>query len=90
MTTTIEALEREAAILLDALDDMCHQCCHKDKPDGAEPGLTDSGAITAQAEALQLLAERGRFRIVRGFGRMICGYFPEDEPESSNTNSTER
>lgn len=84
MPTATELLERETGVLLDALDDMCRQFCHKDKPDGAEPGLTDSGAISALADALNILAERGRFRIVRGFGRMICGYFPEDEPESSN------
>ncbi len=67
--------EVAAAELLDALDDMAHQHCYT-KKDTLE---TDSGAITANAEALALLAKYKRFRIVSEFGRMVVGYWPENE-----------
>ena len=53
-------------------------------PTGPVPGRTDSGAITANAEALSLLAEHGRFRITGDFGRMVLGYWPDNDPESPN------
>lgn len=81
MPTAIELLEHKTDELLDALQAMAEQWCHTDGPRGKEPGLTDSGAITANAEALHLLAEHGRFRIVRELGRMVCGYWPEQDPE---------
>jgi hypothetical protein len=81
MPTALELLERKTAQLLDALEDMARQHCHTALPDAAEPLTTDSGAITANAEALELLAEEGRFRVIRGFGRMVVGYWPEHDPE---------
>jgi len=43
---------------------------------------TDSGAISHQASALRMLAGAvpPRFRIVGGSGRMIVGYWPENDP----------
>ena len=81
MTTAIELLERRNAELLDALEDMARQACStRPMDDPKEPGITDSGAITAYADTLQLLHEEKRFRIVRGFGRMVLGYWPENDP----------
>jgi hypothetical protein len=31
-------------------------------------------------EALRMLAKNGRFRILREVGRMVIGYWPENEP----------
>lgn len=82
MTTAIELLERRNAQLLDALEDMARQACYT-KPANAheEPGITDSGALSTYADTLMLLHEEKRFRIVRGFGRMVLGYWPENEPK---------
>ncbi len=67
--------------LLDALEDMARQHCFtQTQPTSEQPGLTDSQALTANATALEVLAENKRFRIIRGYGRMICGYWPENEP----------
>lgn len=63
--------------LLDVLQGMAEQHCYTDK----ENGETDSGAISANAEALELLHDYGRFRIIREGGRMVVGYWPEHDPE---------
>ena len=68
MPKAIELLEAATDELLDALEDMCHQWCGE-TPDGE----VDSGAISANADALELLAKHGRFTIDRGIGRMIVG-----------------
>lgn len=47
--------------------------------------LTDSGGMGDDAHNLRLLAEYGRFRIVRQFGRMVVGYWPENDPERKTT-----
>lgn len=83
MPTAIAAMERMTDDLLDELESMARQWCNTadtaelDAP--AEPGITDSGGISANAGALHLLAEHGRFRIEREFGRMVLGYWPENE-----------
>lgn len=85
MPTAIELLEAKTDELLDALQAMAEQHCHTERKDHPEfPGRTDSGAITANAEALFMLAEHGRFRITAGCGRMVIGYWPDDDPESPN------
>lgn len=43
--------------------------------------VTDSGAISYNAGLLRELADAGRFRIVRECGRMVLGYWPENDPE---------
>lgn len=42
--------------------------------------VTDSGAISTNAEWLRSLAAAGRFRIVGETGRMVVGYWPENDP----------
>lgn len=82
MPTAIELLERKTDELLDALEGMVRQHCYT-----AEDGMTDSGAITANAEALLLLEEHRRFRVKKDLGRMVCGYWPENDPnKTSNSN----
>lgn len=70
--------------LVDALEDMARQHCYTDKNGTcqgvAEPNITDSEAITPNAEALRTLHGFGRFRIVREMGRMVIGYWPEHDP----------
>lgn len=43
--------------------------------------VTDSGAITSRATALRTLANFDKFRIVAEFGRMVVGYWPENDPK---------
>ena len=43
--------------------------------------VTDSRAIGANAMALFLLSEHSRFRIVGDTGRMVVGYWPENDPQ---------
>ena len=80
--------------LLDALVAMCEQHCEtrvatKDY-NGQVAGskVTDSGALSANAEALHLLEEHGRFRIVASGGRMVVGYWPENDPETAPTSKS--
>jgi hypothetical protein len=42
--------------------------------------MTNSGGISANAEALLLLEEHRRFRVRKDYGRMVCGHWPDDEP----------
>lgn len=84
MPKAIELLERKTDELLDVLESMARQHCHTDKD-----GMTDSGAITASAEALLLLNEHRRFRVKKDYGRMVCGYWPEHDPNvTPNPNVT--
>ena len=70
--------------LLDQLESMARQHCHtaaKQTYKGIiETNITDSGGLSADAEALRTLAEHGHFRIVREYGRMVVGYWPENDP----------
>jgi len=71
--------------LLDELESMARQHCFT-ATTGVHHGvmeenITDSGAISSDAETLRTLARHGRFRIVREGGRMVVGYWPEDDPE---------
>jgi len=73
--------------ILDALQSMCYQNCYTGKVERDYNGqvagtlVTDSGALSAEAEALRILAEHGRFRIVAEGGRMVVGYWPENDPQ---------
>ena len=80
MSITQDLFEREIGIATELIESLARQACHTD-----DQKLTDSGAITAHADALEWLAERKRFRIIRGFGRMVLGYWPEDDPEKEAT-----
>lgn len=72
--------------LLDALEDMACQSCDSCKVDRDYNGqvagstVTDSGAISSNAEALRTLAEHNRFHIIAEHGRMVVGYWPENKP----------
>ena len=68
--------------VLDALEDMARQHCFTYGQDHGEPNITESQALSANAEALYVLADYGRFRVERGFGRMVIGYWPEHDPRS--------
>lgn len=65
MSTAIELLETSLAEALDALVGMVNQHCHED-----DNGECDTGALSANAEAVDVLERHGRVEIVRGFGRM--------------------
>jgi hypothetical protein len=78
--------------LLDALEDMARQHCFIDKQPRvrfgvSEVNVTVSGALTADADALRVLAKHGRFRIVREGGRMVVGFWPEHDPEKATPQS---
>jgi hypothetical protein len=73
--------------IIAALEDMARQHCHTAKVDRDYNGqvagthVTDSGALSANEDALDILARLGRFRIVAAHGRMVVGYWPENDPE---------
>ncbi len=72
---------------IDALESMARQHCFTEERKQGHRGqvagtlVTDSSACSANAEALELLAQYGRFRIVANGGRMVVGYWPENDPE---------
>ena len=80
------ALQRENTALLDLVEDLARQHCYTGTAirdyNGQVAGtlVTDSGALTTDAIALRQLAKRGRFRVVAEHGRMVVGYWPENEP----------
>jgi hypothetical protein len=76
-----------SAKYLDLIEALARQHCFTDQTERTYQGspevmVTDSGALAANAAALRMLAEHGRFRIVRECGRMVLGYWPEHDPES--------
>jgi len=82
----VEKLERENADLLTVLEILAKHSCHSGKVERDYNGqvagteVTDSDAIAANAMALCRLAEANRFRIVAEYGRMVVGYWPENDP----------
>lgn len=85
------ALQRENAELLDTIEDLARQHCYTGTAlrdhNGQVAGtlVTDSGALTTDSIALRRLAEAGRFRIVAEYGRMVVGYWPENDPARKET-----
>jgi len=83
----VKKLERENAALLDTVEDLARQHCYTGtalrdyKGQVAGTLVTDSGALTTDSIALRRLAEAGRFRIVAEYGRMVVGYWPENDPQ---------
>lgn len=65
--------DKEVKNLLSVLTDMVYQHCYEDK----ETGEYESGAISTDADAMEILAQHGRFEITNGWGRMIFGKFVE-------------
>lgn len=74
--------------LLEELESMARQHCHTRKVGldykGQVAGtlVTDSGALSANALTLRTLAKQDRFRIVNEYGRMVVGYWPENDPNA--------
>lgn len=85
----IDCYKRSASVL-DALESMCYQHCFTQRVERDYNGqvagtlVTDSGALSTNAAALETLADHGRFRIVAAGGRMIVGYWPENDPSLAN------
>ena len=90
----IAELERENESLLDSkekllivLEMLTRYSCYTQKVERDYNGqvagtdVTDSQAIGANAMALFLLSEHRRFRIVGDTGRMVVGYWPENDPQ---------
>ena len=68
--------EREQE-LLEALEDVVHQACWFEPPQGG--GYLDSSALSSYACAMRLLAEYGRIKIDRESGRRVIGNWIERE-----------
>jgi hypothetical protein len=94
LRTLIEALEHEKEALLDSkekllivLEMVTRYSCYTQKAERNYNGqvagtdVTDNQAIGANAMALFLLSEHSRFRIVGDTGRMVVGYWPENDPQ---------
>ena len=83
----IRDLERARAELLTVLQILARHSCHTCKAERDYNGqvagteVTDSGAVAANALALCRLADAGLFRIVAESGRMVVGYWPDNDPE---------
>ena len=83
------ALARELEVwVTDEKESAARSLCHTGKSGKDHLGqipedsfITDSGAISTNAGLLRDLHEAGRFRIVREFGRMVVGFWPENDPE---------
>jgi hypothetical protein len=83
----VEQLSADKIRLIETLESMARQHCggglairdYLGQVKGTR--VTDSGALTGNEEALEELAKHGRFRIVGQTGRMVVGYWPEDDPE---------
>jgi len=78
-----QQLERD---LLEEIESAARRECFTDKETKTfngvpETNITDSSAMSSQADLLRRLAAAGRFRIVREFGRMVVGYWPENDPQ---------
>jgi len=77
---------RELDLIEDFARDTCHTAPQWADPEGTrEIAVTDSGAMGERAELLRTLAENGRFRIIRQRGRMVVGFWPENDPEKKTT-----
>ncbi len=79
--------EPSGSDFLDQIEDMARQHCFTDKQVRTYHGvpefnITDSGGTSTDAEALRTLAKHGRFRIVREYGRVVVGYWPENDPNA--------
>lgn len=62
----VAGLQSEVQSLLDLIEDLTIQGCSVD-----EGGTVDSMALSTYAEALRLLAEKGRYEIVSEHGRRV-------------------
>jgi len=87
-----ERVEAENAALLEIIESAAWHICGTRRVDHNYNGqvagtlVTDSGALSIGAELLRTLAESGRFRIVAECGRMVVGYWPQNDPAKKETN----
>ena len=85
--------ETDQAVSIDTVEALARQECHTEKVEKDYMGqvagtlVTDSGAITCRANSLRLLANHNRFRIVAEYGRMVVGYWPENDPQRETRNA---
>lgn len=77
--TAVQILEHDVRNALDALEDMVRQHCHTN----SVTHEANSGALSAHAEALRVLAAHKRFTVLREYGRTVIGYWPEDSEHFS-------
>jgi 2',3'-cyclic-nucleotide 2'-phosphodiesterase (5'-nucleotidase family) len=79
-------MQSETEELLEVIEYMARQHTHTALVDRDYNGqvkgtrVTDSGALSSNQSVLELLAKHGRFRIVAQAGRMVVGYWPENDP----------
>ena len=79
--------------MIDTVEELARQECHTEKVEKDYMGqvagtlVTNSGAITSRANSLRLLANHNRFRIVADYGRMVVGYWPENDPRPGTRNA---
>jgi hypothetical protein len=83
-------VEPSGSELLDQIEAMARQYCFTARNTRTYHGVpeinvTDSGALSADADALLTLAKHGRFRVVRECGDMVVGYWPENDPENKES-----
>lgn len=88
----VAELEQENAKLLELVEGVARQHCYTHTVDRdyneqvAGTLVTDSSALTADSIALRRLANAGRFRVVAEHGRMVVGYWPENDPQKMSAN----
>jgi hypothetical protein len=90
---SISAVQQERdelkAEVLDAVEDRAREQCHTAPQAtdylGHKAGelVTDSGASSSRADDLWRLHDAGRFRVHASTGRMVVGYWPENDPNKS-------
>jgi hypothetical protein len=93
METSETTIVQQENSFLDVIEDLARQHCFTDTKvrtyhDVPEFNVTDSGGISTDADALRTLAKHARFRIVREYGRMVVGYWPENDPNNGVTGVT--
>ena len=72
-----ECSDLVGADVIECLESMARQHCYT-----SGKKLTDCGAISSDADALEMLHELGRFRVAGWFGKTVNGYWPENDPEA--------
>lgn len=88
LRSALAEAKRQRDEALDALENIARGNCYTHKVEKDYNGqvagtmVTDSGALSTEAEALELLAEHKRFRVVAASGRMVVGYWPENDPQN--------
>lgn len=86
-------VRRLLAEVLDEIETAARAACSTVKVERDYKGqvagslVTDSGALSTNAEWLRRLAAAGRFRIVGEAGRMVVGYWPENDPQRMGGNT---